>query len=103
MTRWVFMKTITPMLIFSIFLPLVDIITDMRMIITFYLNGHPNYATMLLMPFCLNYIISFFKWYEWEPSKLRKKTFIYPLLNVFEIFGLYANDYQLFRFLIPNV
>ena len=103
MTRWVFMKTITPMLIFSIFLPLVDIVTDMRMIITFYIIGHPNYATMLLMPFCLNYIISFVKWYEWEPSKLRKKTFIYPLLNVFEIFGLYANDYQLFWFLIPNV
>ena len=103
MTRWVFMKTITPMLLFSILLPLVDIITDMRMIITFYLNDHPNYATMLLMPFCLNYIISFVKWYEWEPSKLRKRTFIYPLLNVFEIYGLYAHDYQLIWFLIPNV
>ena len=88
MTRWVFVKTISPLLLFSILLPLVDIITDMRMIITFYIMDHPKYATMLLIPYCLNYIISFVKWYEWEPVNLRKWTFIYPLFNIFEIYGL---------------
>ena len=87
MTRWIFVKTVTPLILFSILLPLVDMGSDIRLIAKFYEMGHIKYATILLIPLLLNYIICFVKWYEWEPSKDRRKTFIFPLLYLFEIYG----------------
>ena len=48
LTRWECVKMIAPVVIFSIVLPLVDIITDLRTIILLYLSGHPIFASMFL-------------------------------------------------------
>ena len=143
LNTWQMVKMFSPIVIFSILLPLVDILTDLRMIITLYTGvyacnsneiywiygqdtyreifdtcrkdastfcqqnpslcsfaKHEKFATMLLskllkqkafktetvsVPFLLNYFASFLTWYRREKNKLQ--TFIFPLLNIYPIFG----------------
>ena len=47
--------------------------------------SHPNMATAMLIPFCLNYIICFITFFRLGTDK--KKTFIFPLLNLYPQFG----------------
>ena len=64
---------------------------------------HPRFATMFLgeiyilpqifyenkisVPYLLNYFVSFLIWYRRENYEI--KTFIFPFLNIYAIFGLY--------------
>ena len=48
--------------------------------------SHPNMATAMLIPFCLNYIFCFIAFFRLGTDK--KKTFIFPLLNLYPQFGI---------------
>ena len=43
--------------------------------------GHPNFATALLLPFLLNYILAWLAWVRLEKNKLR--TLLCPVLNLY--------------------
>ena len=47
--------------------------------------SHPKMATVMLIPFCLNYIFCFITFFRLGTDK--KKTFIFPLLNLYPQFG----------------
>ena len=104
LTTWECIKMAAPVVIFSIVLPFVDIITDLRTIILLYLSGNPIFATLFLGhyflnkqkiqkntyditgPFLANYLFSFIHWYRFEKSNI---SLIWALLNLYPIYGWY--------------
>ena len=50
-----------------------------------YRETHPKFGTALLIPFLLSYIACFLTWARLNKNK--KKTFIFPLLNIYPQFG----------------
>ena len=49
---------------------------------------HPMFGILMTSPFLFNYIICFLTW--WRLDKRRRKTFIFPLINVYAQFGRYG-------------
>ena len=50
-----------------------------------YTVNHPAYASMLLVPFIINYIFSFTTWWRLDTNK--KISFIFALLNLYAPYG----------------
>ena len=103
-----FLRNSAVIIIFSILLPTADVFTDLRLIFFLYFwapekyvrknNGtkcysydnfcepggwrsHWKFATALLIPFLLNYVLSWLAWARLEKNKLR--TFLWPALNLY--------------------
>ena len=53
-------------------------------------SSHPTMATVLLIPFLLNYVVCFITFLRKE--KNRKHTFIFALLNIYPQFGTYEQS-----------
>ena len=49
-------------------------------------NPHRNLATVLLMPFLLNYIVCFYTFFRLTTNR-KMYTFIFPLLNLYPQYG----------------
>ena len=47
-------------------------------------TGHPMFATAMLLPFLVNYLVTF---YLWTTINRNPKTVIFPLLNIFPQYG----------------
>ena len=76
-------------LVLNIFLPTLDTYTDISLVTKLY-NGaegshHPVYASVLLVPFFLNYVVCWYTFYR--EARYKKYTFIFPLLNLYPQFG----------------
>ena len=97
---------ILTMLVLNMFLPTLDTFTDINLVTKLYIGAdgadgenwsreteeweyghysHPVYASLLLLPFLLNYLICWYTFYREE--KYKKYTFIFPLLNLYPQFG----------------
>ena len=98
---------ILTMLVLNMFLPTLDTFTDINLVTKLYIgaegwvaqcvndtcervpNGvhysHPVHASLLLLPFLLNYLICWYSFYREEKYKIY--TFIFPLLNLYPQFG----------------
>jgi len=72
------------LLVLSLFLPTLDIFSDVNLIIHLYIHGHPNFAALLLVPFLLNYFLAWRAW--WRIDKKKHLTFIAPLLSCYTQF-----------------
>ena len=48
--------------------------------------SHPKMATVLLMPFLLNYIVCFYTFFRLTTNR-KRYTFIFPLLNLYPQYG----------------
>ena len=79
------LKSITVPILCNILLPVFDVFSDARIIIILFLGSHPNFALMLLLPFLLNYIVSFLTW--WRNDTNKKTSFIFALLNFYAPYG----------------
>ena len=53
----------------NISLPTADIYSDLSLIVKFSTKGHINYATFLLIPFLLNYILTWINWSRIDEQK----------------------------------
>ena len=89
--------------VFNIVLPLVDVFTDLHLIIKLYSVEQRNFASLLLgekeseiesymrislsVPFLFNYIASFMTWYRLEKN-WNSWTVLAPLFNVHSIYGI---------------
>ena len=103
--------SILTMLVLNIFLPTLDTYSDINLVTKLY-NGapkskwnydtqrklgkmvpdyegeivsHPVYASLLLVPFLLNYVACWYTFYR--EARYKKYTFIFPLLNLYPQFG----------------
>ena len=96
--------SILTVLVLNIFLPTLDTYTDISLVTKLY-NGaegrewnretlewedgdivpHPIYASLLLVPFLLNYVACWYTFYR--EARYKKYTFIFPLLNLYPQFG----------------
>ena len=106
--------SILPPVLLNILLPIFDTGSDARLIVLLFLGGyrckdddrhciddpisyctssssncervnHPWYGILLLVPFLLNYIVSFFTWMRLDNNK--KYSFIFVLLNIYAPYG----------------
>ena len=90
------LATILTVLVLNILLPTIDTFTDINLVTKLY-NGaegrdwepghhsHPVYASVLLVPFLLNYVACWYTFYR--EARYKKYTFIFPLLNLYPQFG----------------
>ena len=98
--------SILTVLVLNIFLPTLDTFTDIILVTKLY-NGAPigwkrnngrmipDYegeiisfpitASVLLVPFLLNYVVCWYTFYR--EARYKKYTFIFPLLNLYPQFG----------------
>lgn len=79
-------STILTLLVLNILLPTLDTFTDINLVAKLYHGSHPVFASVLLVPFLLNYLACWYTFFEEERSK--KYTFIFPLLNLYPQFGI---------------
>ena len=68
----------------NVALPTVDVYSDIALATKLYLNGHPNWASLLLGPFLVNYAVAWFAWFTTEKKK--KFTWIAALLGCYPQF-----------------
>ena len=66
--------------------PAADVFTDIILVVKLYSGGHPAMATVLLMPFLLNYIVCFYTFFRLTTNR-KRYTFIFPLLNLYPQYG----------------
>ena len=62
-----------------IVLPTVDVYSDIALATKLYHNGHPNWASLLLGPFLVNYTLAWIAWFTTEKKK--KFSWIAALLG----------------------
>ena len=82
-------KTILILIVLNIALPILDIVTDIKLVVKLY-SSRPFLAIVMLTPFLLNYIVCFITFLRKEKNK--KFTFIFALLNIYPQFG--KNNHQ---------
>ena len=102
--------SILTVLVLNIFLPTLDTYSDISLVTKLY-NGapkfkyyeskivsHPVYASVLLVPFLLNYVVCWYTFYR--EARYKKYTFIFPLLNLYPQFGKTHFKGKIFGFFI---
>ena len=89
------MVTISVILVLNIVLPTLDTFTDINLVIKLYRGAenfygnwtnHPKMATAMLIPFLVNYIVSFVTFLRKEKDK--EFSFIFALLNLYPQFSM---------------
>ena len=65
----------------NVALPTVDVYSDLALTTKLFYNGHPNWASLLLGPFLVNYTLSWIAWFTTEKQK--KFTWIAALLGCY--------------------
>ena len=65
----------------NVALPTVDVYSDLALTTKLYDNGHPNWASLLLGPFLVNYTLCWIAWFTTEKQK--KFTWIAALLGCY--------------------
>ena len=113
--------SILTVLVLNIFLPTLDTYSDINLVTKLF-NGahsdrkwnhdtqrrepdyeseivpHPFHASVLLVPFLLNYVVC---WYTFcREARYKKYTFIFPLLNLYPQFGKTHFKGKIFGFFI---
>ena len=78
-------STILTLLVLNILLPTLDTFTDINLVAKLYHGSHPVFASLLLVPFLLNYVACWYTFYR--EARYKKYTFIFPLLNLYPQFG----------------
>ena len=98
------LTTILTIFVLNIFLPTFDTITDIILVTKLYKGQYnqnrywffgwfggdhtkfyPIDASVLLVPFLLNYVVCWYTFYR--EARYKKYTFIFPLLNLYPQFG----------------
>ena len=95
--------SILTVLVLNIFLPTLDTYSDISLVTKLYIgadggewnretqdweyghHSHPVFASVLLVPFLLNYVACWYAFYR--EARYKKYTFIFPLLNLYPQFG----------------
>ena len=66
---------------FHVILPTGDVYSDLALTTKLFDNGHPNWASLLLVPFLANYTLSWITWFRTEKQK--KFSWIAALLGCY--------------------
>ena len=74
-----------PLVLFSIILNTADVYSDLRLVIELFLEAHPYYAVLLLVPFLANYVLCIVNWFRDKTNHWG--TIIFPLLNLYTPYG----------------
>ena len=75
-----------PTLIFDVAIPFSDNISDLSLIIQWYIAGHWKYATGMLIPFLMNVLANFYKWWRMDSIKEKKYTWILVILQLWPVY-----------------
>ena len=72
------------MLFFDVFMPSLDVYSDLSLVVPWYLDGHPSYALMMSLPPLLNFLFSTYKWWCTEKRSEKKWSWILLLLQFYQ-------------------
>ena len=75
------LKEIFLLALLNIALPTLDVYSDIALATKLYYNGHPNWASLLLVPFLVNYTLCWIAWFNSEKQK--KFTWIAALFGCY--------------------
>ena len=65
----------------NVALPTVDVYSDLALVTKLYYKGHPKWASLILVPFLVNYALCWIAWFTTEKQK--KFTWIAALLGCY--------------------
>ena len=74
-------KEIFLLALLNVALPTVDVYSDLALATKLYQNGHPKWASSLLVPFLVNYALCWIAWFTTEKQK--KLSWIAALLGCY--------------------
>ena len=78
--------SILPMLVLDVALPLSDNVSDLALILRWYLSGHAKYATGMLIPFLMNVCGNIYNWWKWDSKKEKKFTWMLLILQLWPVY-----------------
>jgi hypothetical protein len=67
-------KEMMLLIVFNVLLPSLDVYSDIALIVKFISSDHYNWAGLLIVPFTLNYLLTWGVW--WRLDKMKKKYWI---------------------------
>ena len=79
-------RLVLPTLIFDTFLPTVDSVSDLILILRWYTTGHVKYATAMAIPFLMNSCFNIYQWWKWDSKYEKRFTWI---LLIFQLWPVY--------------
>jgi len=72
-------KESVTILLLNVILPTFDIYSDLYLIGKLLYNGHPKWSVLLLVPFLLNYFLTWFLW--WRIDKTKKLSWVFVVIS----------------------
>jgi len=89
-------KQSVTVLLLNIVLPTIDIYSDLYLIVKLLYNGHPVWSVLLLVPFLLNYFLTWFLWWRIDKTKHTSWVYValswYPQFCALKVIGLLLTD-----------
>jgi len=83
-----------PLFVLNIILPTVDIYSDLALVIQMFLSSEASIGGILLVPFLLNYLLTWIVW--WRIDKMKKISFISTTLSCYPQFCAAKVIYAIF-------
>ena len=90
-------KDIFPTLVLDVAVPTADQVSDLSLIVKWYAEDHPKYATAMLIPFLLNVCSNFYHWWKWDSSFEKRFTWLLVLFQLWPVYRAVKLVIQLYR------
>ena len=76
-----YQKFVAPLLL-DIGLPTLDVVSDVILIVTWFLAGHWKYGSLMIIPLIPQFLWTCYKWFQTEKSSAKKWSWIFLLLQL---------------------
>ena len=83
--------------LFNVSLPLLDMLTDIMLIMKWYMLGHWKFSTAISVPILLNYLFSLYTWWRMEDKVEKKWSWIFAFFAVWKEYKAVMTIREAFR------
>ena len=90
-------KDILPTLVLDVVVPTADQVSDLSLIVKWYSEDHPKYATAMLIPFLLNVCSNFYHWWKWDSCLEKRFTWLLVLFQLWPVYRAVKLVIHLYR------
>ena len=95
-------KSIIPTLILDCAVPTIDQISDLMLIIRWYVTGHDKFASAMALPFLMNAISNIYHWMKWDSKEEKKFTWLLVILQLWPVYRALKIIYHIYK-KAPNI
>ena len=90
-------KSILPTLIFDITVPFADNVSDIRLILEWYISGNWKFSTSMLIPFLLNVSANIYHWWKWDSKTEKRFTWLLLIIQLWPFYRAVKLAYKMFK------